>query len=294
MLRRAWWLLAAPLCLLFACCRSQPLEPAAAHATLATAVEDARELIAAPAPSGSPLAAPDDAHSRMRLARRPAALRRAAAPALALPAAESQRLTPAAGQAAPEVRRGRVAGRVASRRAGLFDRRFQASISYQDPDLIGVGIFYSLSDRLTVGVVGQRVKQERTAQVDGQLIDPNDLQSFIDDVSVGEETTSFSVGPFVLFRLSDESANRPSLSLGAYALEWGDTTSVSTTYDNPSLILNKEQNQAKKGEDPDTFRSVFLSASKRLPLGSRSGFRRLPNDANDPAGRTRACSQIFP
>ncbi len=152
--------------------------------------------------------------------------------------------------------------------------RLRGSIAYRGPEVIDAGVFYQVNDRLTIGVVGQRLEQDRTVDVAGQLIDPNDLNTFVPGFSIREKTTSLTFGPFVQVRLLEERANVPEVSIGAYALEWGSITSASTEYSMPNLILNKEQDQVSESDDPDRYRTIYLSASKRLSIGGRSGFLR--------------------
>jgi hypothetical protein len=155
---------------------------------------------------------------------------------------------------------------------GADGSRLRASIAFLAPDTVNVGLFYALNDCWTVGLVGQRLVQERTVDVEGQLIDLDNLDSFVPGFSITEETESITFGPFVRYRLAPERTHTPELSLCAYALEWGTLTSARTTYSLPSLIVRAEEDAASDGEDADVYRSVYLAASKQLALRHAPSF----------------------
>ncbi len=153
-------------------------------------------------------------------------------------------------------------------RDGIACTPLHASVAYRHEEVLDVGLFYNVNPRLTVGLLGQRLERRRKARVDGQLIDPTDLSSFIPEVTLDERTTSLSFGPFAQLLLRRECGPMPAIYLGGYALEWGEITSASTTISRPTLVLDAASTVAKKGDRADRFRSIYIGASKRVP-----GFR---------------------
>jgi hypothetical protein len=143
-------------------------------------------------------------------------------------------------------------------------RRLRASISFLAPEVWNAGVFFAVTDRLTVGILGQRLVQDRTVGVNGQLIDPNDLSRFVDGFTAREMTTSISFGPAVRYRLVEERGPLPTIHVGAHALEWGTLTSARTEFTEPGVIA-PSQTTAAEGDSPDTFRAVYAMFSKRIP-----------------------------
>ena len=158
-----------------------------------------------------------------------------------------------------------------SRSRGMFGTQLRGSLSFRAPDVWEAGLFYTFGSRWTVGVIGQRLVQERTVSVDGQLVDPTDLSSFISGFTVSEDVTALSFGPYVQFQILAEGGGwRPEISVAALALELGTITDASTSYSMPSLIIDRESSELSSGDEADKYRSVFFAASKQIP-GLRGG-----------------------
>ena len=160
-----------------------------------------------------------------------------------------------------------------NRGRGLFGSPVRLDLSYVEPETINAGIFYAINDRWTVGVIGQRLVQRRTTTVNGQLIDPTDLSSFVQGFTTEEKIDSIVFGPSVQFQAVKETDSIPAIYVGAYALEWGTVSSANTTFSMPSVI-HPTQTTIDKSDSPDTFRSIYVSIYKSLPWFRDSGFIR--------------------
>ena len=164
----------------------------------------------------------------------------------------------------PQGRAPAGSGFTTARRSNGEGTSLTAHIEFLAENTVNVSVFYPLNDRWTVGLVGQRLVQRREVDVQGQLIDTNDLSRFVPGFSVREQTTSLSFGPAVQFEVLAAQRDRPAIVVGAYALEWGTLTDARTEFTVPAVIA-PSQTTASEGDAPDAFRSVYVSAHMSLP-----------------------------
>ena len=146
-------------------------------------------------------------------------------------------------------------------RRGLFGLPLQAELSFVGPDTVNAGVFYAIDHRWTVGVIGQRLVHERATKTSDGL--------FLAE----EKIASIVFGPSVQFQVTRERRDNPAIYLGAYALEWGTITSARTSLTTADLI-DPTQTTIDESDDPDTFRSIYVSIYKSLPWFRHSSFVR--------------------